>query len=35
MDDDLKFVTLLGGAGNGKTLLAIAAGILDYLRFVG
>lgn len=27
MDDDIKFVTLLGGAGTGKTLLAIAAGM--------
>jgi PhoH-like ATPase len=27
MDDDIKFVTLLGGAGTGKTLLAVAAGM--------
>ncbi|MBX3382649.1 MAG: PhoH family protein [Phycisphaeraceae bacterium] len=27
MDDDIKLVTLLGGAGTGKTLLAIAAGM--------
>jgi len=27
MDDDIKFVTLLGGAGTGKTLLALAAGM--------
>ncbi|MBL8999764.1 MAG: PhoH family protein [Phycisphaerae bacterium] len=27
LDDDLRMVTLLGGAGTGKTLLAIAAGM--------
>ena len=27
LDDDVKMVTLLGGAGTGKTLLAIAAGM--------
>jgi PhoH-like ATPase len=27
MDDDVRLVTLLGGAGTGKTLLAIAAGM--------
>lgn len=27
LDDDIKMVTLLGGAGTGKTLLAIAAGM--------
>lgn len=27
LDDDIKLVTLLGGAGTGKTLLALAAGM--------
>ena len=27
MDDSVKVVTLVGGAGTGKTLLAIAAGL--------
>ncbi|MCA9278381.1 MAG: PhoH family protein [Phycisphaeraceae bacterium] len=27
MDDDIRLVTLLGGAGTGKTLLALAAGM--------
>jgi ABC-type taurine transport system ATPase subunit len=27
LDDDIKLVTLLGSAGTGKTLLALAAGM--------
>jgi len=31
MDPDLDFVTLLGTAGTGKTLLALAAGLAQVL----
>ena len=32
LDDEVKFLTLLGGAGTGKTLLALAAGMLNVVR---
>ncbi|WP_240696071.1 PhoH family protein [Candidatus Macondimonas diazotrophica] len=32
MDPDIDFVTLLGGAGTGKTLLALAAGLAQCLE---
>ena len=32
MDPDIDFVTLLGGAGTGKTLLALAAGLTQCLE---
>lgn len=32
MDDDIKLVTLLGKAGTGKTLLAVAAGLHKVLK---
>ncbi len=31
MDPDIDFVTLLGQAGTGKTLLALAAGLVQTL----